>query len=187
VQTLPEMLATARRDPGGLAVAIGGSSNRAVVEMLQLLAGTRFNIVPYRGSAPAINAVLARDVSVLIGDVASVVPFLADNRMRGIAVTTAQRSPHLPNVPTIRESGVPEMVATQWFAIFAPKGVPQPVMQRLNTAFNNAAALPAMRTRLAQALSADPAGLTLEQNATFFREELARWKDVMVRAGVPQE
>jgi len=105
--------------------------------------------IPYKGSAPALNDLVARQVSLMFDLVLTAAPHVKSGAVRGLAVTGAQRSSVLPDLPTAAESGIPGYEVSAWFGIFAPAGVPQPVIQRLNAEFVRALQQPDLRERLA--------------------------------------
>ncbi len=184
-RNLQDFIAAARARPGALNVAESGTSPRLVGELFRLVTNTEFTFVPYRGSAPAVAAVLSGEVEVFFSDLPSIAPHAqrADGPVAALAITARQRSPVLPEVPTARELGLPDFETMSWYAIFAPRATPMPIVMRLNREFNAALADPGVRTRLA-AISADPAPLSQPEFAAFYQREIAMWRDVIRRAAM---
>jgi tripartite-type tricarboxylate transporter receptor subunit TctC len=142
--------------------------------------------IPYKGSAPALNDLMAGQVSVMWDNLPASMPFIKANRLRAIAITTAKRYPGLPDLPTIAESGVPGYEASAWFGVVAPAGTPREVVTRLNTEINRAINLADMKERFAQQ-GATPAPGTPEDFAAWIRSEIAKWGKVVKASGVRVE
>jgi tripartite-type tricarboxylate transporter receptor subunit TctC len=184
-RNVQEFVAFAKARPG-LNVAESGTSPRLVGELFRLVTGTQFTFVPYRGSAPAVAAVLSGEVELFFADVPSIAQHVTrpDSPVSALAITSRTRSPVLPDVPTAREVGLPGFEVMSWYAIFAPRDLPMPIAQRLNQAFNTALASPDVRQRLA-AINADPAPMGQAEFAAFYQSEITRWRDVIRRAEMP--
>jgi tripartite-type tricarboxylate transporter receptor subunit TctC len=133
-KTVAEVLAAARAQPGVLNVATPGygSINQLVLESIALNTGTKFVHVPYKGGAPAAQALVAGDISLGILASSSVAPHVPSGNIRVLAVTTAKRSPLNPEWPTLEEEGAGDVNASNWTALLAPKAVPQPIVDKLN-------------------------------------------------------
>lgn len=185
-RTIPELVALAKARPGALNVAESGTSPRLVGELFRLVNGTDFTFVPYRGSAPSVAAILSGEVQVFFSDLPSIAPHAQrpDSTVAALAITSRTRSAVLPDVPTARELGMPDFETMSWYAIFAPRNTPMPIVQRLNRDFNTALAHPDVRSRLS-AISASPAPLSQEEFAAFYQAEITRWREVIRRAGMP--
>ena len=132
--TIPELLAAAKAQPGRLSVATpgNGSVNQIVLEWMALNTGTQFQHIPYKGGAPAAAALAAGDIPLGILASSSAAPHVKSGRARPLAVTMAKRSKFSPDWPTLQEAGVKEVDASNWTALFAPKGTPQPIIDKLN-------------------------------------------------------
>jgi tripartite-type tricarboxylate transporter receptor subunit TctC len=175
-KTVKEMIAYAKANPGKLTFASSGSGSSIHLsgEMFQQMAGVEMQHIPYKGSAPAITDLLGGQTAVMFDNMPSAIGHVRAGKLRAIAVTTPNRSPALPNVPTIAESGVPGYSATSWFGILAPAGTPAPVIARLNASILKALADPEVKKKLAEQ-GAEPHGEKPEQFAEFIRSETAKW------------
>jgi tripartite-type tricarboxylate transporter receptor subunit TctC len=183
--TVQEFVALARAKPGTLNYSSAGSgtSNHLAGELLRSMTGIDIVHIPYKGSAPALNDLLAGQVSMMFDLVLTAAPHVRSGAVRGLAVTGAQRSSALPNLPTVAESGVPGYEVSAWFGIFAPAGVPHPVVQRLNAEFVKAMQQPDLRQRLASQ-GAEPLTSTPEEFAAYLRSEIDKWAKAVKAAGM---
>ncbi len=187
-RSLADLVRLARERPGEIAYATSGNgtSPHAAGEMFAGEAGIRWQHVPYRGSAPAIVDVLAGTVPVLIDNLISTIEHIRAGRLRALAVTTPQRAPLLPEVPTVAESGFPGFAASSWMALAAPARTPEAAIGRLNLALNAALADPQVRQGML-ALGATPVGGSPAELDAFVAAELAKWAAVVRRAGMRLE
>jgi tripartite-type tricarboxylate transporter receptor subunit TctC len=181
-----ELIELAKRNPGKLNYAQGGMSNRILGELFRLQTGTEFTFVPYKGSNPATQAVLSGEADLIITDSITVASHIASGRLRAFAVTSPKRAASLPDVPTATEAGVPDYAVVVWYGIFAPGGTPPAVVRRLNTELNRIVFMPDVAARFAN-LGAEPVAATPEAFGELFRGQVARWKDVAMRAKIPVE
>jgi tripartite-type tricarboxylate transporter receptor subunit TctC len=147
IRNVADLQRLAKAEPGKIAYASTGtgSSTHLAIELLQSEAGISLNHIPYNGSAPALNAVMAGDVQLSVDAVASAMALSKGDRLRPIAVTTRDRVGILPQVPTVAESGLPNYSVSTWYGIVAPAATPQPVLQRLNQVILKATADKAFR------------------------------------------
>ena len=184
-QTAQDFLALVRARPGALSYgsAGSGSSTHTVPELFKLAARVDIAHVPYRGSAPALNDLVAGTVQVMLDQIPSAIGQIQAGRVRALAVTGARRSPLLPDVPTLAEIGLPEAQATSWGAVMAPGGTPAPIVLRVNAAIRDALAQPTVRERLAAA-GADGVSSSPDDLATLLREESAKWARVVREARI---
>ncbi len=184
-RSIQELVALAKARPGALNVAESGTSPRLVGELFRLVTGTDFTFVTYRGSAPAVAAILSGEVQLFFSDLPSIAPHAQrpDSPVAALAITSRTRSPVLPEVPTARELGLPDFETMSWYGIFAPRQTPMPIVERLNRDFNAALAHPDVRTRLS-AISAEPAPLSQPEFAAFYQAQIMLWRDVIRRAGM---
>lgn len=136
IRSMADLIRLAKAEPGKLAFASSGtgSSPHLAIEMLQSEAGISMNHIPYNGSAPALNAVMAGDVQLSVDSVASILALVKGDKLRPIAVTTRERVGVLAQVPTVAESGLPSYNVSTWFGVVAPAATPPEVVQRLNQA-----------------------------------------------------
>jgi tripartite-type tricarboxylate transporter receptor subunit TctC len=183
--SVKELIAFAKSRPGKINYAsVGpGSPNHLGMEMLKFMTGIDMLHVPYKGTAPALTDLLAGQVSLMFNSMPSVLPHVKANRLKGIAVGSAQRSPAVPDIPTVAESGVPGFDYVTWYGLFAPARTPRAVTAKLNAEVVRMLAEPEMAQRLA-AQGADPQSSTPEGLARYMREEHERWKKVIQVAGI---
>ena len=176
--TLAEVVAKARANPGALNYAsVGkGSISQLTMELLNARAGIRAEHVPYAGGAPAVTALLAGDVHLLALNPTALLPHVASGRVRVLAQTGAKRSPRLPDVPTVAESGYPGFEASVWMAIVAPARTPPEAVKRLAVAFARVVRDPALQARLWDAQAIDPVGGTPEEARLLVEGERERWR-----------
>ncbi|MBP0465503.1 tripartite tricarboxylate transporter substrate binding protein [Roseomonas sp. PWR1] len=186
--TMPELAAAARANPGGLDMASAGpaTSQHMAAELLMLRANIRFNIVHYRGSGPAIADVIAGNVRLMTDSVASALPHIREGRVKAIALCSARRVPQLPDVPTIAETLVPGYQAAGWSGLVAPAGTPAEIIRRINADVVAILRDPAIAARILQ-MGAVPDPLTPEEYATFIRTEIATFREVARAANVRLE
>ena len=187
-KTVKEFIALARSRPGQLNYASSGSgtSIHMSAELFKMMTGVSLLHVPYKGSAPALLDLMTGQVQVMFDNLPSSMPYLKQDRLRAIAVTTAKRYPGLPELPTIAESGVPGYEAVAAFGVLAPAGTPREVVSRLNAEINRAVKLPDMQERFAQQ-GAIPATGTPEEYAAFTRSEIVKWAKVVKDSGAKAE
>jgi tripartite-type tricarboxylate transporter receptor subunit TctC len=187
-KTVKELLGIARaaKAPLTMASAGTGSSNHLVGELFQMLAGVKFTHVPYRGSAPAGLAVISGEADMHVDQVAPSLPHINTGKLRALAITTEKRSLQLPQVPTLRESGITGGEATGYTALVAPAGTPAAVLERLNAALVSVLKSRTIVERFASQGS-ESAPSTPEQVTQKFKEDLAKWAKVVTKAGVKVE
>jgi tripartite-type tricarboxylate transporter receptor subunit TctC len=184
-RSVADLLAAARKDPGGLTYASFGNATSAHLAgaLFAHLAGVELTHVPYRGSGPALTDLLAGRVDVLFATAATVAGATSGGRLRALAVTTANRSAAYPDLPTVAEAGVPGYAAEGWYGLYAPAGTPREVIDRLNAAANQAIRAEAFQQKLAEEglsiVGGQPAQLD-----EYVRGEEARWREVVRRANI---
>jgi len=185
VKSVKELIDYAKANPGKLSVASSGNGSPGHIgaELFKNLTGTQITHVPYRGGAAAINDLIGGRVEVMFEGLASMAPFVLDNRVRALGVSGPTRSPGFPDVPTIAEAGVPGYVAVTWLGVVAPAKTPRPIIDRLNRAVNEALKSPAMVERF-KLIGEDPAPGTPEDYAAVIKTDFAKWKEVIERAGI---
>jgi tripartite-type tricarboxylate transporter receptor subunit TctC len=180
---LAGLVAQAKARPGEVTYGSAASSFQIATEIFAAAAGIRLLHVPYRGSAPAVQAVLSNEVALTFGDVAAVLPLIGAGQLRALAISTPRRSPALPDVPTVAEAGVPGYGLALWSALFAPRGTPAAVTSRLQSELARLAGQPAFQARL-RGLGVEAVGGTGEELAATIRTELAAFGDIVRRAGI---
>ena len=184
VDTVRQLIAYAKANPGKLNYAsIGlGTQQHLGMELFKLMTGTDINQVEYRGTAAAMTDVIAGQVEIMITGPPSAKAMSEGGKLKLLAVTGKARSPFLPGVPTIDESGVPGYELTGWFGVLAPARTPQPVVDRLTAAVRAAAADPKFRyTMTAQGL--DPVGSTPDDMLALMHADTRKWADVIKATG----
>jgi tripartite-type tricarboxylate transporter receptor subunit TctC len=150
------------------------------------MTGINLTHVPYRGAAPAYTDVISGQVPVFIDNLASALGQIKGGNVRALAVTSKERSPLLPDVPTVEEAGVPGYVYYTWFGLWAPKKTPRPIIAKLNAEVKKAIADPAVKDRIVAA-AGETLDMPLADIEPFLRAEIAKWADVVKRAGIQVE
>ncbi|MET3464690.1 MULTISPECIES: tripartite tricarboxylate transporter substrate binding protein [unclassified Variovorax] len=188
IRSVADYLRFAKEQPDGITFASSGSGSSIHLsgEMFKMKAGLKMLHVPYRGSAPAITDLLGGQVQSMFDNMPSALPHVQGGRLRAIAITSAQRSPLLPDVPTVAESGYPGFDVQSWFGLAAPAGTPHPVIERLNAALDKVMAAPEVRQRLRD-LGATPEAGTPEQMRALAVAEIKRWREVVKASGAKAE
>jgi len=182
--TVKDFIAYAKANPGKITDATqgNGTTSHLTSELFQLMAHVKLQNVPYRGSAPALNDLVAGSVDCMFDNLGVSMQLIKADRLKLIAVASAERMASLPNVPTIAET-LPGFAAVAWYALVAPAKTPIAVVDRINAGVNEALRDPDVRKRLAD-LSSEPVGGTPQATASYFHEEAARWKEVITSAHV---
>ena len=185
VKTVKELVALAKKRPGELTYGSSGSGafNHLTGALFSTMTGTQLTHVPYKGGGPAAVALLSGEITMILGEPASIVGFVKAGRVRGIAVTGAKRAPALPELPTIAEAGVAGYEATSWNGMLAPVGTPADIIKRLNAEFNRIIGTPDMKKRMLDN-GYEPVGGPPERFGELIRAEIAKWAPVVVAAGV---
>ncbi|MEO7336122.1 MAG: tripartite tricarboxylate transporter substrate binding protein [Caldimonas sp.] len=183
IRSLQGLVEAARAQPGRLTYSSGGNGSAAHITFESLKLRTRIFMlhIPYRGTAPSVTDVLAGQVDCTFTGSPAVIPHVRSGRLRALAVSSAQRLPSLPDVPTVAESGYPGFEADQWYGIVAPTGTPAAVIVRLNAEIDKVLALPEVMQQLAVE-GATPMPTTPQAFGDLIRREIPRWAEV-VRAG----
>lgn len=185
VKNLADLLALAKQEPGKLNMASpgAGTTNHLVSELLQSLTGARWTTAQYKGNAPATTDLLGGQVDFNFDQVSVSLPYIKEGRTRGLAVTTAQRVPSLPDVPTFAEAGVPGMEAATFTGLLAPKGTPPEVLARLSQALDQILRQPEIIQRFKE-LGADAQASSPADFTRYLAAEDARWTPIIERAGI---
>lgn len=182
--TLQEFIATARAK-GTMNFGSGGSgtSNHLAGELFNLLTGAKLTHIPYKGVNLAMQDVMAGRIDFVVIGVPAAAPHVKSGRLRALAVIAKERLPALPDVPTVAEAGLPGFEVTTWYGILAPAGTPRPVVARLNGELVKVMHSPEMKERLA-GIGTDPVTSTPEEFAAYIQAEIAKWGDVIRKAGL---
>ena len=185
VKTVQELVAYARKNPGKLNYASNGygTSPQMSMELLKAMTNTYIVHIPFRGSGPAVASVLAGETDLMFDNLPPVLPQIKAGRMRPLAVTSLARSPVMPELPTLDESGMKGYEVTSWFGLAAPAATPREVVLRINQALNRVTTDPAVRDNLVSRGATVIQG-TPEQFLAFVRGESEKWAPVVKRAGI---
>lgn len=187
-QNIKELLALIKANPGkySFGSAGNGSVQHMSGELLKAQAGLFLVHIPYRGGAPAMADLMAGQIPMYFGSMASATSNLKSGRMRPLAVTSNKRSPAFPAVPTLMESGLPQFESYEWNALFAPAGTPTAITERIAREINKLMQLPEIKERFA-GLSAEAVGSTPDALEQFRRKEITQWAGVIKRANIRLE
>ena len=179
-KTMAELIAAEKANPGKLFFAsVGtGTSDHLSAELFWLQSGTSGLHVPYKGAAPAITDLLGGQVDAAFQNINNVLPHITAGKLRVLAIAAPKRSPLLPNVPTLTESGVKDADATSWQGVVAPKGLPPAVKAQIHAALMDALADPAVKQKFAE-VGFEMVANTPEQFAAYQASEAARWKKLI--------
>jgi tripartite-type tricarboxylate transporter receptor subunit TctC len=179
-----ELVSLAKKHPGKLNYASSGSGAAAHLagELFKTMAGVDLVHVPYKGAQPALTDVIAGQVQVMFATSASVIPFIKAGKLRALAVTTAQRSPSVPELPTVAEAGVPGFEAITWHGVVVPAATPAPLIERLNRDIVGVLRMPDLRERLAT-FGAEVVAGTPREFADYIAAEIPKWAKVVRDSG----
>jgi tripartite-type tricarboxylate transporter receptor subunit TctC len=185
VRSIQQLVALAKSRPGELDVASSGAGSSAHLagELFNNLAGTRMTHVPYKGGGPAVAALVAGEVSVGFATMPSVISYVKSGRMRGLAVTTAKRSPATPDLPTVSEAGLKGYEAGTWYGLLVPIATPKDAIARLHAESMKVLTTPDVKQRLDTA-GFEVIGSTPEQFGSYIRSEVDKWTKVVRASGV---
>lgn len=185
VKSVKELVVLAKARPGQLAYSSSGSgaSSHLAPELFSSMAGIKMLHVPYKGGGPAIIALLSDEVSLMFSSLAAAIPHIKAGKLRGLAVGSAQRSPLMPDLPTVSEAGVPGYDVSTWYGLLVPAGTPNEIVARLHAETVRLLGLPDVRQWLA-ASSYEARTSTPEEYAAFTRREVEKWAKVIKAAGI---
>ncbi len=184
--SLAELVARIRREPGRASCGSGNAVTQVACEILKKATGTDAATLTYKSNAQAIADVATGQVTMAFSDATAALPYLEQRKVRPIAVAAEQRSTVLPDVATFREQGHPDIVMTAWSGIFAPRGTPAPVMEKLSAALRQANASPAAVESRRRSGGVD-LWRPLPESRTFLAAEIARWERYVRDSGVKPE
>lgn len=188
VKTIGELIAFAKANPAKLNYASAGigTGGHLAGELFSYMAGIKLVHIPYKGGAQSLGDTLAGHVGLLFNSAASSLGFVKQNKLRALAITGDQRSPLLPNVPTVAESGLPGYSVGGWYGILARAGTPAPILATLSSEIGRVARLPDVREKLLSQGS-EPIGSTPEEFGRFLRAEISKWAKVVKASGMRAE
>ena len=186
--SIKELLTLARARPGKLNYGTGGAGTgpHLAGELLNMMAGVSIVHVPYKGTGPALTALLSGEVDLTFDNLLIVLPQIKAGRVRPIAATGLQRSKLMPELPTIAESGLPGFSATGWYGVMAPVATPKDIVARLNAEITRTLRSPDVSERL-NSMAAEPAPGTPEQFGAFIRSEIEKWAKVVKATNMKAE
>jgi tripartite-type tricarboxylate transporter receptor subunit TctC len=188
IKSVAELIAAAKAEPGKLSYGTFGTGTSAHLagELFKSLAGVELTTVPYKGAAPAITDLIGGQIQVMFTTVASAASLIEAGQLRALAVTSAERSPAFPQLPTVAEAGVPGYAAESWYGLFAPAKTPADVIARLN----RSAAI-SVQSEAFKKLGVNEGLVMVAQPPAeldrYFRGEEARWRQVIQQAGIKVE
>ena len=185
VKSFRELLAYAKANPDKLNFASPGEGSGAHLagELLKLQAGISATHVPYKGMAPAVNDLLGGNVQMMFAGISTAVQHVKAGKLVALAMASPRRSPQLPEVPTVAESGLPGFDVTSWYGIVVRAGTPPAVVQKIQRDMAEALQMDDVKAKLA-ALGLEPVGNTPEQFAALIRAETQKWGDIVRKAGI---
>jgi tripartite-type tricarboxylate transporter receptor subunit TctC len=185
VRSVKELIALAKSKPGELNYASSGVGNSPHLagEMFKMMAGVDMVHIPYKGTGPELNDLLAGHVKIAFETTPAVLPHVKEGKLLALAVNSAKRTPLLPNVPTMSEAGVPGFEMTSWNGLAFPAGTPKEIVTRVYQETVRAVQMPDVREKLSS-LGADPVGSTPEQFAAHIQAETKKWAKVIKDANV---
>ena len=187
-KSVKELIAIAKARPGELNYGSSGVGGFGHIcgELFTLMSGTKMTHIPYKSSAPSLTDVMSGQIQVLFNNMIATVPYVKANRIRALATTGAQRSPALPELPTLRETGVRDYEVTQWYGVFVPAKTPTTVVSRLNAEIVRALGTPEIRQKLG-AEGAEPVGSSPNDLATFLASEIRQYTELVQKLDLKPE
>src|ERR1044072_7187896 len=182
--SVAELIEHLRRNPDTVTAATqgNGATSHLTAALFQLMARVKLRHIPYRGSAPALQGLLAGDTDLMFDNLGVSLPLTEAGKLKLLAVASAQRMPSLPAVPPLAET-LPGFEAVAWYGIVAPPNTPKHIVEKINADVNEALRQPELQERLKK-LSAEVFGGSVERTAAYMKEEVARWGNVIMAAGV---
>jgi tripartite-type tricarboxylate transporter receptor subunit TctC len=182
-KTLREFVAYARANPGKLNFGFGqGTLPQLVGEMFKHATGTEIANIPYKGGIQAVTDMLGGRVQMNIGTISTLAPLIRQGKLRALAITSAKRNPELPDVPTMAESGLPEVASVTYYGLFGPAGLPADVVRRLNAAVNESLKSPELRSAIAR-IGFEPHAGSPEDFAALLASEMKIWIPIVRKTG----
>lgn len=180
--SVKDLIELAKKQPLSFGSSGSGTSIHLSGELFNTLAGVKMQHVPYKGRAQAIPDLLGGRIQLIFDNMPSALPLVKSGELKGLAVTSATRSPAAPDIPTIAESGLPAFEATSWFALLGPAGIPRDVQMRINAETIKVLGMPDVRQKLL-GLGLEPSPGTPEALTALMQKETAKWSKVVKEAG----
>ncbi len=183
--SVKELVAYAKANPGKVAYASqgNGSTSHLSAQMFATMTGIELTHIPYKGEGPALVDIVAGRVDIFVGNIAAALRFQQAGKVKFLGVANKRRSPVAPDTPSAPEIGLPDFIASAWFAFVAPPGTPNTIVQQINVATVEALRMPDVQKRFLEQ-GAEPVGNTSAEMAAFVKEEMARWQGVIKTANV---
>ena len=188
VKSIKELIAYLKANSGKVdyASAGNGTGQHLAPELFKMMTGTEMAHIAYRGAQPAYLDVISGRVPVFFDNMSTAMSLAKEGKVRALAITSRKRSPLMPELPSVEEAGVPGYEYHTWFGLWAPKGTPQPIVDKLNTEVTKALADPVVKQRIA-AGAGEPSTMTLQEIEPFMKAEITKWAEVVKRAGIKVE
>ena len=188
VKSIKELIAYLKANSGKVdyASAGNGTGQHLAPELFKMMTGTEMAHIAYRGAQPAYLDVISGRVPVFFDNMSTAMSLAKEGKVRALAITSRKRSPLMPELPSVEEAGVPGYEYHTWFGLWAPKGTPQPIVDKLNAEVTKALADPVVKQRIA-AGAGEPSTMALKDIEPFMKAEIAKWAEVVKRAGIKVE
>jgi tripartite-type tricarboxylate transporter receptor subunit TctC len=188
VSSVKELIELAKKDPGKLNYGTSGigTISHLTSEQFANMAGIRITHVPYKGTQLVVPDLMSGQIALLFDNVMTALPHVRSGKLKALGISSAQRSPIAPDIPTIAESGLPGFESVVWFGVFAPAGTPRPIVERLNAELNKSLQEPVIRERFAS-LGFEPAGGTPAAFSAVMVRDAEKWSKVIREANVKPE
>jgi tripartite-type tricarboxylate transporter receptor subunit TctC len=186
--TVQELIALAKKDPGKLNYATSGIGTvvHLTSELFASMAGVKLTHVPYKGVQQSIPDLISGQVTILFDNIMTAQPHIKAGKVKALGISSPRRSPLVPDVPTVAESGLPGFESVTWFGLLGPAGTPKAVVDRVNAELNKALATPEIQARFVQ-LGFEPVGGSSAEFAAKIQRDAAKWSKVIKEAGVKPE
>lgn len=183
-KNVAELIAYVKANPLKLFYASAGvgSTSHVAGELFKTMAGVQWQHVPYRGTGASLVDLLSNQVQVTIDNLPAILPHIRSGGLRALAISMDTRSPQLPDLPTIAESGLPGYSAISWQMVAAPAGTPRPILDRMAAAITKVSMDPVFRARIA-AVGAEAVGSTVDEARAFVKQETVKWREVVLKSG----
>nr|WP_286197476.1 tripartite tricarboxylate transporter substrate binding protein [Variovorax boronicumulans] len=187
-KTLQDLLAQAKAQPDAMQYASSGvgTTSHVGAALLESMSGAHMLHVPYKGAAPALQDVMADRVALSVDIITSSLPLVKSGKLHGAAITSAQRSPQLPDVPTVAEAGLPGFEFVSWYMLLAPAKTPAPILDKLNAALRQMAQASDFRARV-EGTGGEVASLTRKESSDYLDAEFTRWAKVVKERNIRAE